>query len=406
MIKRKIYLKRLLVFLLFVVFISCNKTDWQENFKEREKSPFGTYIFKNEAPILFKNQEVITLKENLYDYLFKNYTSNPSIFQTYLIVKKQANKFKKNSIYSLLNFVDEGNTAFLVLENIPQLLKDTLQFKTKNLDKDIYQKKLKSKQGSFRLNNSIFKTKDFFFDRNIRRNYFIDYAEENTTVLGTVNVDEEYLPNFIKIQFGKGIFYFHLHPIVFTNYNLLKGNTAYAEGILAYLPETKILWDEHIRSSKFNKKDKEKEKASVFSFFLAHESLTWFLYISLIGLLLFMLFNAKRKQRAIPVIRPLQNTTLAFIQTISGLYLKEENHKNLVDKKITFFLEKVRTRYLLNTTNLNKDFIEKLALKSGNSIQQTNYLVNTIKSLNKKNACSEEELIVLHKIIVNFLNKN
>jgi hypothetical protein len=54
---------------------------------------------------------------------------------------------------------------------------------------------------------------------------------------------------------------------------------------------------------------------------------------------------------------------------------------------------------------LNANFIEKLAAKSGNEIQKTKYLINTILTLNKKTACSEEELIVLNKMIENFLKK-
>ena len=118
-----------------------------------------------------------------------------------------------------------------------------------------------------------------------------------------------------------------------------------------------------------------------------------------------MLFNARRKQRAIPVINPLKNTTVAFTQTISSLYLKEQDHKNLVDKKIAYFLEKVRTKYLLNTNNLHKDFILLLAAKSGNEIRNTKYLINTIITLSKKSECSEEELLVLHKMIETFFNK-
>ena len=118
-----------------------------------------------------------------------------------------------------------------------------------------------------------------------------------------------------------------------------------------------------------------------------------------------MLFNARRKQRAVPILEPLKNTTVAFTQTISNLYLSEGDHKNLVAKKTVFFLEKVRARYLISTANLNANFIEKLAAKSGNEIQKTKYLINTILTLNKKAACSEEELIVLHKMIENFLKK-
>ena len=133
--------------------------------------------------------------------------------------------------------------------------------------------------------------------------------------------------------------------------------------------------------------------------------MNFFNRIKYFPVLLFMLFNAKRKQRAIPVIKSLDNTTVAFTQTIASLYLKENDHKNLVDKKIAYFLEKIRTKFLLDTNNLNKDFIEILAAKSGNEISNTKYLINTIITLNKRSECTKEELLVLHKMIDNFLKK-
>ena len=118
-----------------------------------------------------------------------------------------------------------------------------------------------------------------------------------------------------------------------------------------------------------------------------------------------MIFNARRKQRPIPIIEPSKNSTVEFTQTISNLYLKNDNHKSLVDKKILFFFEKVRTRYLIDTNNLNKEFIEKLALKSGNKLQNTKYLINSIIALNKKLECTEEDLTVLNKMIDNFFKQ-
>lgn len=118
-----------------------------------------------------------------------------------------------------------------------------------------------------------------------------------------------------------------------------------------------------------------------------------------------MLFNARRKQRPIPIIDPPTNSTLEFTHTISNLYLLNEDHKNLVQKKIQYFLEKVRTRYYLDTRNLNKEFIEKLALKSGNDLDKTKYLINSILTLNKKEKCSAEDLMSLNKMIDNFLKR-
>ena len=397
------YLKKYAPLLFLFALIGCNKTDWTENFKEKEKSPFGNYIIYNEAKELFKDNQATLLKQNIYDHLLFNSVIDSAKLQNYVCIKHYGYKLTNNSVSELLSFVSKGNNVFLAFNNFKDSLQSSLKFTTNNLDKSAYSiKALKKLKGTFELKNPQFSKTTFSFDRNIRRNYFLKYNENSTSVLGTMEVDGENVPNFIKIHHGKGAFYLHTQPIAFTNYNLLNGNEEYAANVLSYLPKNDIIWDPHIKSSKYA--DKKEDDNNVFKFFLKHETLTWFLFVSLIGLLLFMLFNARRKQRPIPVIEPLKNSTVAFTQTIANLYLKEQDHKNLVDKKIAYFLEKVRTKFLLDTTNLNADFIEKLATKSGNELQRTKYLVNTIITLNKRAECSEEELIVLHKMIENFLN--
>ena len=398
------HLKKYAPLLLLFLLIGCNKTDWNENFKEKEKSPFGNYIIYNEAETLFKNQKVTLLKENIYDYLAFDSAYDSTKTYNYVAIKHSGYKLTNTGVTELLDFVSKGNNVFLAFNSFKDSLKSSLKFTTNNLDKDVYDVKgLKKLEGTFELNNKAFSKTSFSFDRNIRRNYFLQYNENTTSVLGTFAVDGEKVPNFIKIHYGEGSFYLHTQPIAFTNYYLLNNKEEYAANVFSYLPNADVIWDPQIKSSKYE--DKKEDDNNVFKFFLEHPTLTWFLFVSLIGLLLFMLFNARRKQRPIPIIKPLQNSTVEFTQTIANLYLKEQDHKNLVDKKIAYFLEKVRSKYLLDTSNLNTDFIEKLASKSGNDLQRTKYLVNTIIILNKKTECLEEELIVLHKMIENFLNK-
>ena len=395
------------IIVIVLLLTSCNKTNWTENYREKEKSPFGTYIIYNEAKNLFPYQDIVLLKENFYDYLFLNYTTPIPDFGNYICIKNNANKLPEEGIKEMLSFVYDGNNAFLSLNYFSENLEAQLGITTNNLDKNVYDTQdLKALKGEFSLVDKGFKDQTFTFDRNIKRHYFVTYSKNKTIVLGNANIDGELVPNFLKIYHGKGAIYIHANPVVFTNYNLLKGKEAYAEHLLSYLPSNTgfCFWDPQIKWSKYvNNRDNDQE--SVFKFFLQHKTLTWFLCITLAGVLLFMLFNFRRKQRAIPVIHPLQNTTVAFTQTIASLYLKEQNHKNLVDKKITYFLEKVRTKYLLNTNNLNKDFIRDLAAKSDNKISNTKYLINTIITLNKKSECTQEELLVLHKMIVKFFKK-
>ncbi len=391
---------------VLVHLVSCNKTNWRENYKERSKDPFGLYIVYNEAEEVFNNEKVTYLNENIYDYLFHNYPDPVADHASYVCIKNSTTKLTESGIEDLLAFVYNGNDAFLSLNFFNGILKEKLAFETvysfnQNTLSNSYLKTLK---GTFYLENSTFKDDSYSFDRNIKPTYFSDFDKNTTIVLGTAEIGGEMKPNFIKVYHGKGAIYLHSNPVVFTNYFLLKDKEDYITNVFSYLPDSEILWDPQIKSSRFEPKEEE-DRSSIFKFFLQHKTLTWFLFVSLFGLLLFMVFNARRKQRVIPIIKPLENTTVAFTQTIASLYLKEQDHKNIVDKKIQFFLEKVRAKYLIDTNTLNVKFIEKLAAKSGNDLQKTKYLIHTIIDLNKKAICSEEQLIVLHRMIDNFFNK-
>lgn len=405
----KFYKNYIVLIICATFFLGCNKTNWFENYKEKSKSPFGTYIVFNEAEALFDNYKVHSLDENIYDYLNNTYFEEDYTFN-YICIKNRASKINESIINELLLYVEDGSTAFFSLNDFNSSIKNALNIETENLDESVFtSSELKWLKGNLSLENKDFSDKKFNYDRNLRRHYFSSYDENSTVVLGTQRIADVEQPIFLKIYYGKGIVYVHTQPIAFTNYNMLKDNHEYAENVLSYLPNKETVWDPQIRSSKLTNNNSNSDDGdsdeSVLGFFMKNPSLKWFLYLSFIGLITFMLFNARRKQRAIPIIDPPKNSTVEFTHTISNLYLINEDHKNLVDKKIQFFLEKVRSRYYIDTNNLNKEFIEKLALKSGNDFQKTKYLINTILTLHKRDYASAEELMSLNTMIDNFLKR-
>jgi hypothetical protein len=387
-----------------MTLFQCKETDWSENFREKTKSPFGTYIVFHESENLFNGNKAELLNQHVYDFLIDRYIEYEDSFN-YICIKYNDRKSNGDGINELLDYVYDGNTAFYSLNDFSLELQNALDIKVTNLDSLAFQAfYLKELKGDLQLENEDFDRETYNFNRNLRRNYFSSYNEKNTIVLGTQTIENKEQPTFLKIYHGEGAIYVHTQPIVFTNYYMLNENYSYAENVLSYLPDAKTFWDPQIRSSKISHKDHDdSDNESVLIFFWENPSLRWFLYLSFFGLILFMVFNARRKQRAIPVIETPNNSTVEFTQTISNLYLKNEDHKNLIDKKILFFLEKVRTRYLIDTNNLNNEFMEKLALKSGNSLENTKYLINTILVLIKKTECTDTELTGLNKMIDNFL---
>lgn len=267
--------------------IQCKKkTNWYENYRERVKSPFGTYIIHKEVEVLFKDADINYLKKNVYDYLTDNYIEGDSNYANYICIKNNASKIKQKELNTLLEFVKNGNNAFLVLNYFSEELKETLGFEISEADDNPFPSniELRNLDGKLSLKDNSFKKNEFYYDRNLRKNYFSKFSS-NTTVLGTQRIYGKDQPVFIKIDYGYGTVFLHCKPIAFTNYYLLKKpNYQYVENVFSYLPnKPAVLWDPLVKYSK-KSNNKDDDKTSIFRFFLKHPSLKWSLLVGFAGL--------------------------------------------------------------------------------------------------------------------------
>jgi hypothetical protein len=137
-------------------------------------------------------------------------------------------------------------------------------------------------------------------------------------------------------------------------------------------------------------------------FVLSQPALKAAWYLGLVSLFLFFIFNAKRKQRIVKVIKPLENTTVAFTKTIGNLYYETKDHDTIIDKKITYFLEHIRRVYYLDTQILDDKLVKSLTLKSGRDLENVKKLINLIVYLKAKPVCNEADLLALNTVIEDF----
>jgi len=376
---------------------STKTVDWEESFNEKSNKPYGVSIFYKELPRLFKNHKVRTVYHQPASYLKAHSEDSygDHIAEGSFVIIGNSDYLEDDSIDELLHFVDSGNTLFISDYNFSQKLHDTLYFSTDYIENE---KDSISYQSLKHIDID-----EIIIDKNEGDMYFSSFDSINCKVLGHSKIDYKHV-NFIKAPFGKGNIYLHLEPKAFTNYNLLKQERyKYAEGIISYLPENDVYFDSYTKIQTGYDGDVEKE--SNLSWFLEQLSFKWAWYTALIFGLLFMIFNAKRRQRIIKIIKPLQNTTVAFVKTISNLYFETQDHKNLIDKKITYFLERIRTDFNINTSVLNEEFIVKLASKTGKKKDDIKKLIDYINWLRTKNEFFEENLIKLNKQIEAFYLK-
>ncbi len=371
--------------------------DWEESFNEKSNKPYGVSVFYKELENLFKDQKIRTVFHQPESYLSAHSEDSygDHVAKGNYIIIGNSDYLENESVDELLNFVDEGNTLFISDYYFSQKIHDTLQI---DVDYILNEKDSISYQSLKYLD-----IKNSVIDKNEGDNYFSRFDSINYRILGHSKIDSSRV-NFIEVPFGKGNIYLHLEPKVFTNYNILKDDRyKYVEGLISYLPEDAIYFDSYVKIQ--TGYDGNVEKESNLSWFLEQLSFKWAWYTAIIFALLFMVFNAKRRQRIIKIVKPLQNTTVAFVKTISNLYFDTQDHKNLIDKKITYFLEKIRTDFNLDTTILNEAFIIKLAAKTGKKKDNIKKLIDYINWLQSKNEFFDCNLIKLNTLIETFYSK-
>ena len=204
----------------------------------------------------------------------------------------------------------------------------------------------------------------------------------------------------IQKDFGAGKIILTTFPKAFTNYFILKdSNKAYTAGLLSYIDSTKAIYmDNYYKAGK-------SFYSSPMYIFLNNRELKWAYYMALIGVIFYVIFEGKRKQRPIPVVKPLKNQTLAFSRTIANMYFEKGERKQISDLKIEYFFEYIRTKFYLTTQDLNPIFYKNLASRSNHSLEEIEKLFNFLLKLKKAGQVSDDNLKKLNSIIEKFKAK-
>ncbi|WP_292008997.1 DUF4350 domain-containing protein [Chryseobacterium sp.] len=353
----KIYAAIFIIIMVILALLEVNKkevTDWRKNFDVSQKSPFGLYVFNEEAKDLFKNK-LKKINQSPFEYYQEKRTPH-----NILVIESDLDS---ESWLKILNEVAKGSDAMLLVSRMPKEISDTIGYYSAQLS---FEEKSVLKFTDKKYLN------DFIILDKFPSGRGFSYVKNQVEVLGkTVDENNPDRANFIKTKFGKGNIYVHSEPLFLTNYYLLKpGNIKYAQNVFSYLDDKEVLW--------FSERN-SKESQFFMRFILSNPALKYAWWIFLGGLILFIFFNAKRKQRIVPVIEPLKNTSVDFVKSIGNLYLQEGDFHDMMAKKAQYFLNKVRMDLLIDTKNLDEEFAKRLHLKTGKPMEMINEAISYIK---------------------------
>lgn len=395
--KANIYIVISVFTLIILMLLQYNKPkeiNWFPSFVSQHKIPFGTYVLNRVMEKMFQGR---TQQVNAPPFEFLKVEED--VAGTYFFVNDKV-EFGEAELNALLDWTSRGNTLFIASSGFEEQLTDTLHLETSGLYADFGEEQ----KQRHRLANPQLQTEDgYIFDKDSHSLYFKSIDTLHTKIVGEVSTlsKNDSLAkkqcNVLRQSFGEGQIMLSTFPKAFTNYFILKDdNKNYTAGLLSYLDSSRpIYMDNHYKSGK-------SFYTSPMYIFLNTKEFKWAYYLALLGALIYVVFEGKRKQRAIPVVSPLQNQTLAFTRTIADMYFEKGEQKSIIAHKIAYFLEYIRTHFHLNTLKQDDVFYQHLAMRSNHSKEEIKALFSYITQLNASTEPTDDALKKLNSLIEKF----
>lgn len=376
-----------LILILISVFevMKPKQIDWRFTLEQKDKIPYGTYVLFNTINDIFPEKKIFINKKTTWE------------------LTKEENESKKNYIYisklfqidkletlTLLDLAEKGNIIFISSHNFSRKFSDTLNFKTG-------WSALYDTVSNFNFyNGKLKRNTPYIFTKSAS---FISFNQIDTANCEILAFDKGKNVIFFRQQYGNGYFYISTCPEVFTNYAVItEKNYEFAYKMLSYLPVRNTVWDEYYKPYR-------KSKKTALSFLLEERSLKTGYYLLLFTTLLFVFFTAKRKQRIIPIIKPYENKTLEFVKTISGLYYKAKNHKDIALKRFIYLNKFLQNKYNVNLSDTDNVNLQKTAQKIGVETDLLKKFLSYLTKINNLEDISSETLISFNKIIEKIYEK-
>jgi hypothetical protein len=411
---RKLLSYGLGVILLVVATAGCRLNDRRlpslnENYRKTDKQPFGSFVAYNGFKHIFFKR-TIEATETPFTETWNDIQSYSSdgVYSLYFLVTQNL-VLKSNDVKAMMNYVKAGNDLFISADYVDQKLLDAIYCGMDRSGEIVSEVNAKMNQTHVSMYfGGGFDAAEYGYYYFPFLNSITNLDSSATRILGVNEIDK---PNYAVFFSGRGRIYLHVAPRIFSNYFLLTDyNFHYFENVISYLrlnPKN-IYWDEYYKNKSSNPnnsdtgKNKNSNNFSSLNVIQKNPSLLWAFWLVLAGMIIYVIFNLKRKQRPIEIIKPNSNASVAFAETVGRLYYQQKNNRHLADKMISYFYEHIRNRYFINTTALNNEFINSLAGKSGVSPIETNELFNLIKNIQEQENISDEELMELNLKIENF----
>lgn len=392
----------LLLLLLTLVMAGRKKSfDHRITLNKKDKIPYGSYVAYNQLGYLFPDADIVINKKQP-GYWEDSVLQYDTGHQVMIILTKEFNA-TDYELRELFHFVSKGNDVFISSYDLSRDAQDFFHLNLSYGDAGFaaYDDLAEMDTLKLRLTHPPFPEKNLKFDYPGRK-YYSHFNAFDTTMSYVLERTEDSSAVLLRIRAGEGNFFIHTAPLAFSNYFLLhKQNIAHYNQLLSALDAKtgKVVWDEYFLYKPAYDQNKE---SSPIRILMEQPSFRMALLTALAGIIIFVLLGLKRRQRLIPVIPPVKNDSLEFVKTIGRLYFQKRNNKNLCQKMGVYFTEHVHNHYKMNTGNMDKDFVTRLAQKSGSDQQTVQSITEYISFLQEAPAIHDQQVIEFYQLLEKF----
>jgi len=405
MTKRIIYIV-CVVILFFLLYWSNKNNDiqysWTPTFSTTDKQPFGAYAFDKILSASWEKGYT-----HSYEGIQDLCADTTDISYNLLII---ANKFQidQHEYEILRKYIEKGGSAVIVANEFSSDIEIPFNLRTThywfwNWTYIPSNRKIRPMLVQFtspNLKNEIYNIPEITITHFFESLDTISYEHlDSVFVISEISDTSQLVTKehrkilSLRYPIGEGNLILVSTPLLFTNYGILNDSVnAYIWNHLAYLQDRPL-----IRTEYYEAGSQGAQNQSIFRVLLRERPLKWAFYITLVCIVIFMIFTARRKQKAIPVIKPPVNKMLEFVRSIAGLYLQKNNNADIILKKQIYWCDELKRKYGIDIINEphDYDFYKRVAAKTNTDMDEVRRLFIDLGVIDAETFVSDEEMMVL-----------
>lgn len=388
-----VYIICLIALLVFLYWLNkkqpVEQIIWKPTYNTEDKQPYGAYVFDKLLESSWKESYTHSYQR------ISHLKSKGELDEKNLLIITDAFNTTKTDVDSLLEYIRDGGTAFIATQYDYSSLSDTLHY---YIGHTYFQNISMLGEQNFnvvRFCAGGLNEKLYHIPSILSSGYFSFFEEdsikESVKIVAKSQTEEDENIVMMHYKIGKGSLIISCIPLMFTNYAILNDSiNMFVWNSLSYLQGKPLIRTEYYHAGRY-----VEESNSPLRYLQSNRSLRWALNSLIAIIILFMIFTAKRKQKAIPVITPPQNKMLDFVDSIAGLYIEKNNNADIILKKKIYWADFIKRNHgldIINETH-DQDFYERLASKTNTPIKEIIGLFRYLDKMDERTSVSDEMMM-------------